>query len=327
MSGVHVKSDKNPADAVEKKGFPEPSGEWVCSISGPLDQAPEEIELEIPAGFTVGSRMVLDCEGQTHNLSRDGLEFGNLEESLFSIRYLETQEMTESSAKIVFTSYNTAPKDLNEVIITDGEKSIMIPKIEFSVTSVLKQGQEAKPFGPIGPFALPFPAWVVWSVFGGGGLLVLSIVWALLARWRKKSLKEKLRKQVTGYGSYGQFNRDLRELNRKFFSAHSEIDQESAKTYMSDLNQCFRSYLLAEFLIPAHDLGVSPLLRALKKEDKNVFEKIHFPLSRVVRELDKMTNTSTKKISPTDCKQLFENSRRAVNLIQELRQQNKGQKK
>ena len=66
-----------------------------------------------------------------------------------------------------------------------------------------------------------------------------------------RKLTQELARHNTPLGAYPQFCKDLRALDRKYFTLASGRGNPSQ--FIGELNQHFRMYLVREFLLPAHE--------------------------------------------------------------------------
>jgi hypothetical protein len=299
--------------------MPAPSTQWKCTLNKVDDKGQVAGPLAEP--LTVGKKFALECEGAPVALDRDHVSLILPKEQKYALKILETRGLGETSGKFIAVSYTAAEVKLKNPVLTDGSTSVGLGSIEFAVQSVIKPetNPEMKPYPPWAPEQMGLPAYV-WVFIG----MMLAIgAWALTKALRqsmqRKRLLAELAKHGTALSPYNQFNKELRQLSRKFpVTTEARWSPELAASYMAELNQSFRWFLARELVVPAFEFRPAKVARELTKIDANLYKEIGRDLALALSEIDKSL-AAKAKVSAEDAQQLTELCRRLTDRISKAR--------
>ncbi len=239
--------------------------EFSCSLTG-LEQQP----------ITVGHVFDLSCAGpfpltfKVGNAQVSGLE------DKYALKLLKFELRDPKTADIRFTSYRVGSQAFEKITITDGETTLELPAVKFEVKSVLPPPEAAteppKPFGPIGPMAIPMPLvyWVI--LISVLGIATMLIAWSWRNRLERLEILKTIKNRTTGPTPVVQFHRDLRILTKKA-GVHDNQDelQIPAQVYLKELRQIGETFWGQKFKLAL--LGQSA--DRLEKEFKTYAPKVY----------------------------------------------------
>jgi hypothetical protein len=113
---------------------------------------------------------------------------------------------------------------------------------------------------------------------------------------------------------YGHFNREMRQLGRRFpFTEGQPWPPDAAQEYVRELERSFRWFVARELLIPALDGGVKKPLRELRRRDR-ALARAHGPA--IARGLRELRRAAGSKLTSTDGQQLGALCRKTVDAIE-----------
>ena len=300
--------DENPSEGKQSPDSSLPV--WSCRVQGD----PKEGQ------WTVGEVFGLHCEGPGAEFLSTQLHFrDSMGEIPYRLRVLKVLEESKNHLKMEATSYHPGRHSFQKLYIVDqGEEVVQVEPFSFLVKSIV-QKPDQKPYGPIGAMKMAYPPWlwivpVVFAVVG---------VFYLLFRWRRKAqmarVVRELMRHNTALGPFNQLNKDLRILGRKFlFDETKEWPESKKQSYIENLDQIFRMYLLREFYVPALDWSSTLVTKTLSRQDKLGYLHYGESLENFLEELDRAKKDSGK-IKNHDCKQLTQMAKKVSQSIWNLR--------
>lgn len=131
---------------------------------------------------------------------------------------------------------------------------------------------------------------------------------------KRKRLIESLSRFQTAASPYNVYNKDLRQILRRFQATVSANGVDHPKDYLKELDLSFRMYLVRELRVPALDWSNREVMGEIKRRYKNLYFDLEDDLKALFRELEK-AKKSEEKLSFVDCEQLRDMSRRLVDQI------------
>lgn len=281
---------------------------WNCVVEG----SPKDKQ------WTVGETFHLKCDGPSVKFLSTDLQFKLPENKDYQLRILETEKQSENSLYLLVTSYNPGNHDFAGLYIADqGEEVAKVEPFVLQVGSVLQQGQEQKPFGPIMAMKLSYPQYL-WFVLLGMVLVGLFYsFFRLRRRVQMKRVIEELKQHNTSLGPFNQFNKDFRQLGRQYIFS-DDWAPEKKQRYIESLDEVFRMYLLREFFVPALDWKSKLVLKTISHQDKKRYGLYGSELQQFINELDR-AKTDANKLQVHDCKQLTQMAKKVSQTIWKVR--------
>lgn len=287
--------------------------QWTCSI-----EKPEQV--------TVGDQFKLNCGGQSLPTFEGPVQLRpEKPEDDFKLVVLDTIRNESTGGQYIVTGYKPGQHKLENMKLTDGQRSVTISPQTFEIVSVLPKDQQQKPqpFPGYGPFILSWPLWL-WVVL----VLVIAAIGysAFLFIKRRRALaklKESLQQHGSALGAFGQFHKDIRTLTRKVSVG---LKQKVGPEYVSELNQVFRYYFVREFWIPAQEWTSKETIKEIKRSNHKLYQEFKVKLAQGFREMDRAV-LSVDGINGEDFEQLVNMSRDLVDGIYSWKSGKAGKKK
>ncbi len=240
---------------------------WACEVSG------------LPTNLTVGAIFTLKCAGaEVPGLNTQGLSLSLPKLERFKLRILENRKSTSSSVELGVTSYVPGDTKLNDVVLTDGLNRISLSGVNFTVMSVIPEGEEAKPYAAFPPAALLWPTGIL--VMAGGLVLaiILLIAFLIQARTRHKKFMNWLVTNRTSLSAFDQLSKDLRRA----------VKERDPLKQIRELELITRTYLSREFRKPLLDASARRVLKVISRGDKKTFEKLQPLTIRLFGEFERV---------------------------------------
>ncbi len=259
---------------------------WNCETGG----IPSE-------GLTVGAPFELKCSGTEvpdFNVSRFSLELQKLDK--YRLRILENKGASSNSVQLIVTSYVPGEGELRDVVLTDGQNRISLNGIQFGVASVIKQGEEAKPFPSVAPVNMMWPTYAIAAL---GGLLLFIVFIAVVVlqrRSRRRKFQAWLETTKTPLSPFDQLNKDLRRAQK----------DRNPVSQITELEKMTRIFLSRSFEAPLMDASARRVLTTISRRDSRVRVRLA-PLTirlfgefeRVRASLDKDQLNATEALNVT----------------------------
>ncbi|MES2963706.1 MAG: hypothetical protein V4760_07425 [Bdellovibrionota bacterium] len=268
--------------ADQPKPTPAPDKQWACKIQ---PRAEGEI--------TVGTKLVMLCEGEPATLVKESLRIENREDMKYALRLLEVKSLDETKAELVVTSWMAGEIEVPNSVLTDGKLRVGIGDQKLTVATVIdpQSNPEGKPFGPFAPFALPWPIWL-WLVVALIAALISLALWIPVRRsMKRKKLLTMLEKNAIALSPFNHFNKELRRLTRLVPTSASQPWHEGdARTFFRELDAAFRWFLARELVISAVEGSPSKILAEVKRANPDVHSMNRKDLRLVLDELEKTQN-------------------------------------
>lgn len=260
---------------------------------------------ESSPGLTVGQRFAFHCEGPWPTMDAATVELRLEEADKYKLKLLKFQSADPGAADLEVVSYVVGPHELKAVQLTDAQNSVVLGDLKFEVKSVQNPEEPVQePFPPLGPMTF-FP--VLFAVVIAALIAALAggvFIGMLRRRHRRKILNEVLDKVYQSTPA-PEFYRELRALSREYlFMTDPKASTEGAPLteILRAINRHFRVYLVRTYLVPAHRLPATKILKELQP----VLGKDSFVLLRlgqVLRELDRALANETN-VRGADLEQL-----------------------
>jgi hypothetical protein len=281
-----------------------------------------QCQVDIPkeeggAGLTVGQIFALNCEGPWPQMKADAVELRLDKENQYKLKLLKVEFLSNTRARLLVTSYKTGEHQLKALQLVEGDRSVVLGDLSFTVNSVMNPQQPVKePFGPMGPLGLRLPIWYVLGLI----FVILMIALVILFRWRVRRQKRKLLNEMR-LGEYAQdplfqFYQTARKMQRGYaFFSGGELTGEDAVSFVSALNQAFKIYLARLFQVPTLAWSERRILADLRKNHPEFYQEFRDELRQALAELSRAIKAG-KTMNSKDCQQLFELLRKQVDRIQ-----------
>lgn len=244
-------------------------------------------ELKGTEQLTVGTPFEMNCSGDLAVQWASQSPQINLPEKAepYSLVVLAAKKLDSTSAELIVTSYRTGELKPEYVRVMTGDVGFEASGLNWKVQSVLKQGEQAKPYPPYGPLHLPMPMWVWIAV-----ALLLATICSTLWLWFKRiqdrrRLAEDLGKHANAVMTpSAMFHKELRTLSRKLISAP---DTKAVAEWNSALDQAIRVYLMLEFHYLTLRVPRSSLLSGLRRRNREAFDAYSATLKKIFSEMDR----------------------------------------
>lgn len=203
----------------------------------------------------------------------------------YSLVVLSAKKLEANSAELVVTSYRPGDIKPEYVRVMTGDAGFEASGLSFKVQSVLKQGEQAKPYPPYGPLQLPMPIWV-WIAVALLLATISSTLWIWFKRIQdRRRLAEDLGKHSSAVMTpNAQLHKDLRLLSRKLISA---TDAKAAGEWNASLEQALRIYLMLEFRYLTLRVPRSSLFSGWKRQNREAFTAHGATLRKIFSEMDR----------------------------------------
>ena len=245
----------------------------------------------VPDKITVGDSLSLLCDGETQLGLTEPVKIEFLDKKHdYSLVVLETLKKEDYFLALKVAPYRTG-RFKQSFYITDGKKKLQIDNVSFEVQSVLTK-QEAKPYGPFGPFKLKPDLWYAFGV--GFSIIVLAFFTSLfIYRFfkRKKFVQSVLNRQS--------------HLNpSKFFVINLRKEQKDLSQSTKYLERLFKTFLEDCLFIPAVNQSHRQIIKNLKKYHSSLYKKKGVNIRQILNEflsvntnnLDRKTYFELKKL-------------------------------
>ena len=244
-------------------------------------------ELKGTEQLTVGTPFEMDCSGDLSVQWASQAPQITLPEQAqpYSLVILSAKKLEANAAELIVTSYRTGEPKPEYVRVMTGDVGFETSGLNFKVQSVLKQGEQAKPYAPIGPLQLPMPMWV-WIAIA----LVLASISSALWIWFKRiqdrrRLAEDLGKHTHAAANPSAYlHKELRALSKKLISAP---DTNSVVEWNKALDQAIRVYLMLEFRYLTLRGSHSNVLYGWKRKNREVFDVHGATLKKIFSEMNR----------------------------------------
>lgn len=299
------------SDAVNNAEMTEqPIPLWKCEFA------------ELPQKVTVGDIFELRCHGDSIIPLQERAQIQFIDEAkdqTYGLHILKVIHSDVDEARFAVTGYK--PGDYKEsFVISDSTSAFQVEEMAWSVSSVIPKDQKPEPYGPFGPYGLSFPVWF-WASLG---LIVLLVLLAIVRKYRKHKTRQRIINELsthqTALGPFHQFNKDVRQLDRKYtLRLQTEPQQDIIwNEYLKEIDYVFRMYLVRELLVPAVDWSSRETLKDIKAQHRDIYNDVGTALSKVLRELDR-GKAREDNLYKIDCEQMIAMVRKVAGHIHRSR--------
>lgn len=268
------------------------------------------------APLTVGQQFALNCEGPWPKLNPNAIELRLDKENQYKLKLIKFEFVSTTEAKLVVTSYKTGEHQLKALQLVEGDHSVVLGDLNFTVTSLMNPQEPVKePYGPMGPLGLGLPMWYVLSAIA----IVAAFILALLYRWRQRRQKKKLLAEMRlnefVQDPLFQFYQSARKMQRSYaFFSGGALEGEDSVRFVAELNESFKIYLARLFQIPTMAWSERRILGDLKKNHSDFYKAFRTEMQKSLAELSRAIKAG-KTMNPKDCQQLFDLVRKQVDQI------------
>lgn len=243
---------------------------------------------EVNAGegeLTVGQPFNVKCGGPEvpgFNSQTMSLELAKAER--FNLRILETKSASPTGVDLVVTSYvagEVAPKN---VVLTDGVNRVELQGVHVQVKTVLKEGEEPKPFPSEPPVSMMWPMSAILTIAAVILGILLVIAFIIQRARRRRKFKLWLQAQKTPLSPFDQLNKDLRM---------SQKERDPA-TQIRMLEEMTRKFLSRTFEAPLMVAPAKKVLKVITHGDKKSHGRLEPLTIRLFGEFDRISESLKK---------------------------------
>ncbi|MCC6137226.1 MAG: hypothetical protein IT287_01230 [Bdellovibrionaceae bacterium] len=286
-----------PAQLVQAPAEPQKpqKPEWQCEISKPTEKE---------GSFTVGEVFAINCQGPELSLT-EPLQVKFPEGKEYSLVLLKKLELTSTKLSFEATSYRATQHSFPYLDFVDAKGGGFVSQpLNLQVMSLLPQPPPKTIAAGYGPVTMGWPVWLFFTIF-----LIVAVLmgWTFVffrKRIQRKNLEKNIRKFLSPLGSYHQFSKDVRKLRSSvLFSERHEWPTPQVQSYIVDLDQHFRMFLLREFTVPATSWTSRQTQKAIKSKAKHSYHIFSDSLRKALQELDRALS-SFEQMKAHDCDQL-----------------------
>ncbi|CAN5422025.1 hypothetical protein BH10BDE1_BH10BDE1_28400 [soil metagenome] len=251
-----------------------PSVMWNCETT------------DIPSeGLTVGTPFQLNCSGTEvpdFNTKSFSLELEKLDR--YRLRILENKGATTSGVQLIVTGYVPGDSPLKDPVLTDGQNRIGLNGIKFDFKSVIKQGEEAKPFASVAPVRLMWPKYAIGAIAGFALLVVLILAYVIQRRRSRKKFQAWLKQSQTPMSSFDQLNKDLRRASK----------DRNPVSHVAELEKITRTFLSRSYEAPLMSSSAKAILKVISRGDKRTRAKLAPLTIRLFGEFERVSESLSK---------------------------------
>ena len=243
--------------------------------------------------ITVGQKLLMVCEGEPKINFKEPIHIQFLDNKHnYSLYVLKTLNKEGNFLALEVTSYRTGELK-NPFIITDGEQGFVIEDFSFHVQSVLKsEKQQAKAYGPFGPFKPPLPLWYLTTMgISFFCFLVCILIFVNRLLKRKKHIQNILNRK-TYLNPAKSFIIGLRKQKNDW----TQTDRH--------LEKLFKIFLEDHFFIPAIDKSDAQIMKLLKKYHYSVYKREGQNIRRLLNEFSFLKQKNVDKKTLLELKKL-----------------------
>jgi hypothetical protein len=282
---------------------------WTCTFeNGP------DVKLD---SLTVGAKFGLKCHGDLPVQWTDApltVAFPK-EDQAYTLAILQKGKLEAQDAEFIVTGYKAGKNAPEYIRIMQGDHGFEVAKPAWEIKSVLKQGEQPKPFPPFGPYTVWMPMWIIGAFLAAIVIVTVLVVRKVRMNTQRRRMMEDLKRHRTALSPLHQFYRDARGLRRRL---HNVKNADELKIISEDLNREFRLYILRQFEIPTLDWTDAAILKDLRKRHRKVFVKAADPLKKTLRELVRLK--AQNQVLLQDVEQLHRMSLDAAEKLESARE-------
>lgn len=244
---------------------------WTCEGRElKLGGEPGEI---LSKPLTVGEKFLLTCSGPEAGLLKESLAIRLPTSAEHAFRMLEARAVEPTNASFVAVVYRTGELKIADAALTSEGRGVRLQGLAFKVASVIdpKTNPEMKPYPPFPPLDLAYPAWIWASFASAAAVCALTAAWAIKRRYDRKRFKKTLAAHPIAGSAYAHFNKELRQLNRRFPMDESKPwPPQAAREYAAELDRVLRWYLARALDAPVLTGGPRAAARCLRERARPV---------------------------------------------------------
>lgn len=275
---------------------------WNCEFFPLKGEGAAELD-----ALTVGTKFGLKCHGDiavNWDQSQPQVVFPK-EEQQYSLAILKVVRQDPNDAQYDVTAYKAGESKPEYLRVIQGkgsnsERGFEIAQPKWSVKSVLDPKNPAQPFGPVGPWSLSLPLWIVIAFFLAVALIVYFTVRKLRRMSQRRRMLESLKLHKTALPPLYQFYRDARQLRRRL---HTVKDEAEFKKISEELDKEFRLFVLRQFQVPAFEWSNRAILEDLRRRHRKTYARSADALRKTLRELGKLK--SRQQVTQNDLEQMY----------------------
>ena len=207
------------------------------------------------SAFTVGESRLLTCRGDIPSLSPPLKTKFQDESKKYALHILETVSLQDQEMTLKVTGYQTGDYKSPVFWLTDGQYSLSVEGLSWTVPSILTS--ETGPYPAYGPWKIQTPLWYEFS-WMFLALAVLSFAFFKFKKYRRKTfIQRRIADRLDEKNPVQYF---IRQLSSLF------ILKKNSETFLTQLQNSFREFLENQFAIPLEE--PAPKLLKHKSIDK-----------------------------------------------------------
>lgn len=292
-----------------------------------------QCQVEIPkesgdgASLTVGQVFYLNCEGPWPKMNPDTIELRLDKENDYKLKLLKFSFTSPTQAQLVVTSYKTGQHQLKALQVVEGDQSVVLGDVSFTVQSLMNPQEPVKePYGPVGPLGLRLPIWYPLTLVLIIAGIVVFVFYRLRLRRQKKKLLQDMRLNEYAKDPFFQFYQSARKMQRSFgFFSGGAMAPGDGTRFIGELDTAFKIYLARKFEVPTLAWSERRILADLKKNFPEFYKEFRLPVRQALAELSRALKAGAT-ITSQDCQQLFELLRKQIDQIENWTQAQKAKK-
>lgn len=257
---------------------PSTATSWACQVS------------DLPSqGLTVGAPFVLKCAGEeVPGFDSQALSLELPKPDRYRLRILENRAANSSGVELVVTSYVPGDTNLQDVILTDGAHRVGLTGVQYTVMSVIPQGEQPKPFPPEPPVGLMWPMSAMAVIGAFFVALILLIAYLFQRRRSKRKFQTWLRAAQTPLSPFDQLSKDLRLV----------VKERNPAAHITELERMTRVFLARTLAEPVMNASSKKILKVLAKKlgtrDRKINDRLTPLTIRLFGEFERVTEALAK---------------------------------
>ncbi len=282
---------------------------WDCKT-----EQVNELKFKDFKNITVGEPFQLQCNGPAMDWNQEEVEL-LIDYSLVDknkIKILKKNNITATSASWTAVSYLVDKKPLEGLSITDSRNnSVNIRNFNVVIQSVIDPKSQPKPFGAIGPMAIPFSkqSKIILALIILFGLLV--VFFYFFKKMARKAFLRTLKLNSKVLKPDSEFYKNLRHLKKSYMFQSLSADQEIDSKFVSDLEVYFKDYLQSFYKVKVVKRKLTKIPKAIKKHNPNVPVSVMKRLTLALREMSGL-KTANNKVKVSDAQQLIQFCQKSI---------------
>lgn len=293
--------------------------EFHCEIIIPkTTEQPDDV-------LTVGREFSLSCHGEWP----EGFVFDNAKFKLegnekYLLKILKTEKMTNNDLKFLVTSYIPGQISIPHLIVSDDTHLIDLGDLSFQVTSVVVQenAQNAppEPYGPMGPFVVPFP-WILVNYLVLVTIVIFSgIGYKIFRKIKRKKLLKKMDIYDVGASPAAQYYQYFRKIQRelgRMESPQKVVLEKEKLQILDEIKLSLDVYIYRRFQIPTLYFSRQKILKDIQNESRELHQILKQFLKNFEREF-KSAKKNVQRLEVKDLLQLLQSTQKVMDGVEKF---------